>query len=106
MLLSLCDFCFTDIALDVRISIYALKVEDLAVASPATVGALFSINLGLLRGEIGRFRGVFEEVSRCGMVFLEQMDIGWQVLMLSWRLAYATPAFQGECREKSVSKAV
>ena len=24
------------------------------------------------------------QVSRCGMVFLEQQDIGWQVLMLSW----------------------
>jgi dynein heavy chain len=35
------------------------EVEDLAAASPATV-------------------------SRCGMVFLEQADIGWQVLVQSW----------------------
>jgi len=35
------------------------EVEDLAAASPATV-------------------------SRCGMVFLEQTDIGWQVLLTSW----------------------
>eukprot|EP00913_Durusdinium_trenchii_P020057 g18849.t2 len=35
------------------------EVEDLSAASPATV-------------------------SRCGMVFLEQLDIGWHVLMLTW----------------------
>eukprot|EP00928_Gymnodinium_smaydae_P068047 TRINITY_DN5109_c0_g5_i1.p1 TRINITY_DN5109_c0_g5~~TRINITY_DN5109_c0_g5_i1.p1 ORF type:complete len:4182 (+),score=1201.92 TRINITY_DN5109_c0_g5_i1:1381-13926(+) len=41
------------------VSTMMFEVEDLAVASPATV-------------------------SRCGMVFMEQVDIGWKVHVLSW----------------------
>eukprot|EP00927_Polykrikos_kofoidii_P046388 TRINITY_DN40623_c0_g4_i1.p1 TRINITY_DN40623_c0_g4~~TRINITY_DN40623_c0_g4_i1.p1 ORF type:complete len:2568 (-),score=563.58 TRINITY_DN40623_c0_g4_i1:159-7829(-) len=41
------------------VSTMMFEVEDLAVASPATV-------------------------SRCGMVFMEQVDIGWKVSLTSW----------------------
>mmetsp|Transcript_49836 Transcript_49836/g.161224 ORF Transcript_49836/g.161224 Transcript_49836/m.161224 type:complete len:2909 (-) Transcript_49836:280-9006(-) len=41
------------------VSTMMFEVEDLQVASPATV-------------------------SRCGMVFMEQVDIGWKVLLTSW----------------------
>ncbi|CAK0906755.1 unnamed protein product [Prorocentrum cordatum] len=41
------------------VSTMMFEVEDLAAASPATV-------------------------SRCGMVFMEQVDIGWRVLLTSW----------------------
>jgi len=41
------------------VSTMMFEVEDLEYASPATV-------------------------SRCGMVFMEQVDIGWKVLLVSW----------------------